>query len=158
MSNAARVQQGPFDPGAELNAFSARNPKSGGVAVFVGQMRDFTTGGVISEMTLEHYPGMAERQLADVIAEARRRWTLDDVFILHRFGTLRPGEAIVFVATASAHRAPALESCEFLIDWLKTQAPFWKLEETAEGSRWVDARDSDKDAASRWLAPAPAAK
>ena len=148
---SARVQQGPFDPGAELNAFTARNPNSGGVAVFVGQMRDFSdTADKISGMTLEHYPGMAERQLADLIAEANRRWTLDDVFVIHRFGPLRPGEAIVLVATASAHRAPALDSCEFLIDWLKTQAPFWKKETTAAGGDWVAASDADDQRADRW--------
>lgn len=147
----ARVQQGPFDPGAELNAFAARNPNSGGIAVFVGQMRDFTAAGAkISEMTLEHYPGMADRQLADLIAEANRRWQLDDVAVIHRFGPLKPGEPIVFVATASAHRGPAFESCEFLMDWLKTQAPFWKKESGAAGDGWVAAKDDDDQRADRW--------
>jgi molybdopterin synthase catalytic subunit len=106
-------------------------------------------------MTLEHYPGMTEKKLTEIEAEAQRRWPLQASLIIHRFGRLEPGDRIVLVATASAHRQAALESCAFLIDWLKTQAPFWKLEESAAGSQWVEARDSDDHAASRWVAPAP---
>ena len=156
-----RVQREDFDTGAELSRLSAGRRDIGGVASFVGLVRDMIGEGAegkIGAMTLEHYPGMTEKKLEEIEAEARRRWPLQASLIIHRHGRLEPGERIVLVATAAVHRQAALESCAFLIDWLKTQAPFWKLEETAEGSRWVDARDSDKDAASRWLAPAPAAK
>jgi molybdopterin synthase catalytic subunit len=105
-------------------------------------------------MTLEHYPGMTEKKLAEIEAEARRRWPLQASLIVHRYGRMTPGETIVLVATASPHRAAALEACAFLIDWLKTKAPFWKLEETAGESRWVAARDSDDEAAARWAGPA----
>jgi molybdopterin synthase catalytic subunit len=104
-------------------------------------------------MTLEHYPGMAERQLADVVAEAQKRWPVDDVTAIHRFGDFAPGDPIVLVITAAAHRGDAFAACEFIMDWLKTKAPFWKLEETAAGAQWVEARDSDDDAAGRWGAP-----
>jgi molybdopterin synthase catalytic subunit len=150
-----RIQHDPFDPGAELNAFIARTPHAGGIASFVGQMRDFrgpdrTQGETVSAMSLEHYPGMAERELETLVAEALRRWPLDDAFILHRVGALAPGDAIVLVATASAHRADALEACTFLIDWLKTKAPFWKKETTPQGPSWVDAAQADDTRAARW--------
>jgi molybdopterin synthase catalytic subunit len=107
-------------------------------------------GAAVSAMTLEHYPGMTEKQLEAIEAEARRRWPLDDVLIIHRYGRLEPGDQIVLVATASAHRDAAFDSCRFLIDWLKTKAPFWKLEATPDGERWVEAKDSDDSAAARW--------
>lgn len=142
-----RVQQEDFDPGALLDGFCAGDGSVGAVASFIGLVRG--SEGVRA-MTLEHYPGMTERQLADIEAEARRRWPLTDVLVVHRFGRLEVGARIVFVATASAHRAAAFEACEFLMDWLKTKAPFWKLEEGADGERWVEAKDSDDTAAARW--------
>ncbi len=153
---AIRVQLEDFDVGAELEALSAGNHRIGGVASFVGLVRDLAEGEAVAAMTLEHYPGMTEKQLAKIEAEARARWPLEDCLIVHRYGRLEPGERIVLVITASAHRQAALESCQFLIDWLKTQAPFWKLEEGPEGSHWVEARASDDAAAARWAEPADA--
>jgi molybdopterin synthase catalytic subunit len=147
-----RVQREDFDAGHELAALARGNKSVGGVCAFVGLVRDLAGAESISAMTLEHYPGMTERALADIEAEARRRWPLEDVLIVHRFGRLEPGDRIVLVATASAHRAAAFDACAFLIDWLKTKAPFWKLEETPAGSRWVEAKSSDDDAAKRWVA------
>lgn len=145
-----RVQREPFDPSAELAAFGRGDAGIGGVASFVGLVRGAVDGSPLRAMTLEHYPGMTERQLARIEAEARGRWPLADCLIVHRFGRMEPGDPIVLVATASAHRQAALESCAFLIDWLKTAAPFWKLEETEAGAAWVDARESDDEAAARW--------
>ena len=146
-----RVQQDDFDVGAELVALGAGNHAIGGIASFVGVVREMAGDQKIGAMTLEHYPGMTERALAEIEAEARRRWPLEACLIVHRYGRLEPGDRIVMVATASAHRQAALEACAFLIDWLKTKAPFWKLEETAEGSKWVDARDTDSAATKRWI-------
>ena len=145
-----RVQREDFDLGAELDALTRGKTNIGGVASFVGLVRDVAGGTGINAMTLEHYPGMTERALAAIEAEALRRWPLEASLIIHRYGRLEPGARIVLVATASAHRAAAFESCEFLIDWLKTKAPFWKLEETNHGARWVDAKDSDDDATKKW--------
>ena len=142
-----RVQREDFDVGAELAGLAAGDRGVGGVASFVGLVREIAAGGA---MTLEHYPGMTEKKLAEIEAEARRRWPLSASLIIHRYGRLEPGDRIVLVATASAHRQAALESCAFLIDWLKTKAPFWKLEEAGGESRWVEARDSDEAAAARW--------
>ena len=147
-----RVQREDFDVGAELARLTEGNRRIGGVASFVGLVREMAGATGVQAMTLEHYPGMTERKLAEIEAEARRRWPLDATLIIHRHGRLEPGDRIVLVATASAHRQAALESCAFLIDWLKTKAPFWKLEETGEGARWVEARDSDDEAARRWVA------
>jgi molybdopterin synthase catalytic subunit len=151
-----RVQAEDFDIGAELARLTADNRNIGGLASFVGLVRDMAPGGAgnvpIGAMTLEHYPGMTEKKLAEIAAEANRRWPLEASLIIHRYGRLEPGDRIVLVATASAHRQAALESCQFLIDWLKTKAPFWKLEETPSGGQWVDARDSDDAAAKRWRA------
>ncbi len=146
-----RVQQDDFDVGAELAALSAGNHAVGGIASFVGVVREMAGEAKIGSMTLEHYPGMTERALAEIEAEARQRWPLEACLIIHRYGRLEPGANIVLVATASAHRQAALEACAYLIDWLKTKAPFWKLEETAAGSKWVDARDTDEAAAKRWI-------
>ena len=146
-----RVQREDFDVGAELAALSAGNHAIGGIASFVGVVREMAGDQRIGAMTLEHYPGMTERALAEIEAEARRRWPLEACLIIHRYGRLEPGERIVLVATASAHRQAALEACAYLIDWLKTKAPFWKLEETAAGAKWVDARDTDGEAAKRWI-------
>ena len=147
---AVRVQEADFDVGAELAALTAGNHQIGGLGVFLGVVRDTAGGSAVAGMTLEHYPGMTERQLAAIEAEAVARWPLEASLIVHRVGRLAPGENIVLVACASAHRQAALDATAFLIDWLKTKAPFWKLEETAEGERWVDARDSDEAAAARW--------
>jgi molybdopterin synthase catalytic subunit len=145
-----RVQAELFDPAAELAGFARGRTDVGGVASFIGLVRDEHGGEPVAAMTLEHYPGMTERQLAAIETEARERWPLLEVLVIHRYGRMLPGEPIVLVATASAHRAAALEACAFLIDWLKTKAPFWKLEETGQGERWVEARASDEAAARRW--------
>ena len=145
-----RVQKHAFDPGAEINAFLATVPKSGGVATFVGQVRDFKGAETVHAMTLEHYPGMAEREFAALAAEARRRWVLDGLLIIHRYGELRPPEPIVLVATAAAHRAAAFAACEFLMDWLKTKAPFWKKEAFESGETWVASSADDEARAQRW--------
>ena len=149
-----RVQQGDFDPGEELAALTAGRTDVGGVASFIGLVREMVPeageGGPESAMTLEHYPGMTEKMLGEIEQEARGRWPLEACLIIHRYGRLEPGDRIVMVAAASAHRQAALEACAFLIDWLKTKAPFWKLEEAGGSAAWVDARESDDDAAARW--------
>jgi molybdopterin synthase catalytic subunit len=145
-----RVQAEDFDVGAELAALTAGRTDIGGLASFVGIVRARSEAGALQAMTLEHYPGMTEKRLAEIEAEALARWPLTGSLIVHRYGRLLPGERIVLVATTSSHRQAALESCQFLIDWLKTKAPFWKLEETASGSHWVEARETDDHAAERW--------
>jgi len=145
-----KVQSADFDVGAETEALTAGRTDIGGVATFMGLVRDIAGGETVEAMTLEHYPGMTEKMLADIEAQARERWPLDEVLIIHRYGRLEPGDRIVLVVTASAHRKAAIEACEFLIDWLKTRAPFWKLEETGQGEQWVAARESDDEAAARW--------
>jgi molybdopterin synthase catalytic subunit len=141
-----RVQSEDFDPGAEIAQLSAGRSDIGAVTSFIGLVR----GDETRAMTLEHYPGMTERQLAAIEAEAHRRWPLQAVTIIHRIGRLLPSERIVLVAVASSHRAAAFEACEFLIDWLKTHAPFWKLEESHDGAQWVDAKGEDDARALRW--------
>ncbi|HLF21494.1 MAG TPA: molybdenum cofactor biosynthesis protein MoaE [Aestuariivirga sp.] len=150
-----RVQSEPFDVGAELARLKAGNRDIGGTAMFVGTVRDVSDRAKIGAMTLEHYPGMTEKALQDIEAEARRRWPLDASLIVHRYGRLEPGDDIVLVIAASAHREAALAACHFLIDWLKTKAPFWKLEEGPQGAHWVEAKDSDDGAAARWEKPEP---
>ncbi|PZF76616.1 molybdenum cofactor biosynthesis protein MoaE [Aestuariivirga litoralis] len=145
-----RVQQEAFDPGAELSRLKQGSTSIGGTVMFLGTVRDLSDGTDVRAMTLEHYPGMTEKALAEIEAEAQRRWPLDATLIIHRYGRLEPGEDIVLVIAASAHREAAFEACHFLIDWLKTKAPFWKLEENGEGAAWVAAKDSDDDAARRW--------
>ena len=148
-----RVQTEDFDPGLELARLTQGRTDVGGVCTFVGLVRDMAPpSGPLSAMTLEHYPAMTEKALADIEAAARVRWPLADCLIVHRYGRLEPGEQIVLVLTASSHRQAAFEANEFLVDWLKTKAPFWKLEETDGGTRWVDARASDDQAAARWAA------
>ncbi|MBW8724210.1 MAG: molybdopterin synthase catalytic subunit MoaE [Inquilinus limosus] len=147
---AVRIQEADFDVGAEIAALSDGRSDVGGVASFVGLVRDIAGGATVTAMTLEHYPGMTERQLEEIEAEARSRWPLLEVRIVHRVGRLEPGDRIMFCGAASAHRGAALEACAFLMDWLKTKAPFWKKEETPEGERWVEARAEDDDAAARW--------
>ncbi|TVQ87588.1 MAG: molybdenum cofactor biosynthesis protein MoaE [Chromatiaceae bacterium] len=157
MSNATptrhfdiRVQATPFDPAAEQDALRRDSTRIGAMVAFVGQMRDFAEDGPVHAMTLEHYPGMTERALAAIARAAAARWVLDGIRIVHRVGRLLPGEPIVLVAVTSHHRGEAFRACEFLIDYLKTRAPFWKREETATGARWVTARDSDAEAAAQW--------
>ena len=145
-----KVQEQDFDVGTELAAMTDCNHSVGGQSCFVGLVRDMANDKKISAMVLEHYPGMTEKQLKNIEEEARSRWPLQDVLIIHRHGRLKPGDQIVLVATTSAHREAALESCHFLIDWLKTKALFWKLEASESGENWVHARDKDDDAANRW--------
>jgi len=146
-----RVQEALFDVGAELGAFSRGDIGVGAVASFVGYVRGSEAGmPPLVALTLEHYPGMTERQLAAIEAEARDRWPLNDVLVIHRHGRMLPGEPIVLVAVSSAHRQAAFDACQFLMDWLKTKAPFWKLEETEAGADWVAAKASDDEAAERW--------
>ena len=150
-----RVQQDPFDAGAELRKIKSGKTDIGGTVLFLGTVRDLSDGAEVRAMTLEHYPGMTERALEEIDAEAHRRWPLDHSLIIHRYGRLEPGEDIVLVITASAHRDAAFEACRFLIDWLKTKAPFWKLEENSQGATWVEAKDSDDAAAARWNKTGP---
>ncbi len=145
-----RVQEQDFDLGQELQALSAGNTAIGGLCSFVGLVRDIAGEAEIGAMTLEHYPGMTERALEEIEAEAHARWPLQATLIIHRYGRLEPGDQIVLVAAASAHREAAFDACHYLIDFLKTRAPFWKLEETPDGPKWVDARASDEDAQQRW--------
>ncbi len=146
-----RVQAEKFDVGAEIAALSAGRADIGGIGCFVGTVRDTAGGRRIVAMTLEHFPGMTERAMADIAAEAGRRFALLGCTLIHRVGTLLPGEAIVLVLAASAHRQAALDATSFLIDWLKTGAPFWKKEDFADGTdAWVAAREEDDRAAARW--------
>jgi len=147
---AVRVQREDFDLGREVDALTQGKPKIGAVASFVGLVRDVNDGAGVSAMTLEHYPGMTERALADIVAEAQSRWDFMDALVIHRYGRLAPGDRIVLVAVAGAHRGACFAACEFIMDYLKTRAPLWKKEHTAEGARWVDARDADEGAAERW--------
>ena len=146
-----RVQREDFDVGAELKALTEGRHEIGGVVSFVGLVRDMAGDSKIGAMTLEHYPGMTEKQLGEIEAEALKRWPLTGSLIVHRYGRLEPGEQIVLVITASAHREAAFEACHFLIDWLKTKAPFWKLEDTDQGAQWVAAETRDDKAAARWF-------
>jgi molybdopterin synthase catalytic subunit len=144
-----RVQEEDFDVGAELTAMRG-NRAIGALASFVGLVRDVNEGDAVRELTLEHYPGMTEKALQDIVDQAGSRWKIIDVCVIHRVGTLRPGDQIVFVAVAGAHRGEAFAACEFIMDYLKTQAPFWKKEQSPAGERWVEARASDDAAAQRW--------
>ena len=145
-----RVQTEDFDAGAEIARIRAGNPRVGAVASFVGVCRDVNDGESVATMTLEHYPGMTEKELEKIVGEARARWDIYDALVVHRVGTLKPTDQIVLVVVASAHRGEAFQACEFLMDYLKTRAPFWKKEKTPEGGRWVDARTADDAAADRW--------
>jgi molybdopterin synthase catalytic subunit len=147
-----RVQHEDFDPAVEVERLVADNHGIGGVVTFLGLVRDLSDGRSMHAMTLELYPGMTEKMLREIEAEALERWPLAATLIIHRYGRLAPGERIVLVAVASAHRHAAFEACAFLVDWLKTRAPFWKLEETDEGAHWVEAQSSDDAAAERWRA------
>lgn len=149
-----KVGPQPFDPGGEINAFCARNNNAGAIATFVGQVRDYasTEDGdrAVAELILEHYPGMTEKELSRIVAEAESRWAVAESLVIHRYGPMKPGEAIVLVCTASEHRGDAFAACEFIMDWLKTSAPFWKKESSADGGNWVEARRSDDARAQRW--------
>lgn len=150
---SVRVQQQDFDAGAELARLRSGNLQVGAVASFIGTVRNLNEGDGVAALTLEHYPGMTERALEEICAEARARWDLLALTVIHRYGELAPGDQIVFVGVASAHRGEAFAACEFIIDWLKTRAPFWKKERTPDGERWVEARETDDRAAARWQAP-----
>ena len=145
-----RVQEADFDLSTELAALRAGDPRVGGIVSFVGTVRDINEGAAVSEMTLEHYPGMTEQALEQIEQQARARWPLYNVLVIHRVGPLRPMEQIVLVAVSAAHRGEAFQACEFIIDYLKTEAPFWKKEQTPEGARWVDARVTDDAALEKW--------
>ncbi len=145
-----RVQTEDFDIGAEIAALRRGNPGIGAIASFIGAVRDVNDGDAVSEMTLEHYPGMTEKAIDDIIGQARARWNIFDALVIHRVGTLKPLAQIVLVIVTGAHRGDAFAACEFIMDYLKTRAPFWKKEQTGEGARWVDARESDDIAAARW--------
>jgi len=145
-----RVQRQDFDVGHELDCLTKGRTDVGGISSFIGLVREFSGDKAISAMTLEHYPAMTEKQLREIEREAQRRWPLQASLIIHRYGRLEPGEHIVLVAAAAAHRQAAFEACSFLIDWLKTKAPFWKLEDSETGTKWVEARSSDDKAAQRW--------
>ena len=145
-----RVQEADFDTGAELAALRAGDARVGALASFLGLVRDLNEGASISEMTLEHYPGMTEKALEEILVEAKGRWELYDALVIHRVGPLKPCDQIVLVAVTSAHRGEAFAACEFIMDYLKTRAPFWKREATPAGGRWVDARETDDSAAARW--------
>jgi molybdopterin synthase catalytic subunit len=147
---AIRVQTQDFDVGAEIERVRRANPGIGAIASFIGVVRDLNEGDAVSGMTLEHYPGMTEKALEKIADEAKARWNIIDVLVVHRVGSLLPADQIVLVVTTSAHREDAFAACEFVMDYLKTRAPFWKKEQTPAGARWVDARDADDAAAQRW--------
>ena len=145
-----RIQTDDFDLSTEIAALRAGRAGVGAVVSFVGTVRDINQGTGVSSLTLEHYTGMTDKSLEDIVAQATSRWQLDQVLVIHRVGPLQPLDQIVLVAVTSAHRGEAFEACEFVMDWLKTRAPFWKKEATPQGERWVDARESDDAAAARW--------
>jgi molybdopterin synthase catalytic subunit len=150
MKSSVSVQEADFDLSTEVRALMSDDHAVGAVASFVGLVRDNNDGTGVADMTLEHYPGMTEKALNEIVASAGERWELLGVRVIHRVGYLKPGDQIVLVAVSSPHRGNAFAACEFIMDYLKTQAPFWKKESTAEGSRWVDARDSDESALEKW--------
>ena len=145
-----RVQENDFDISAEIAALRKGDPRVGAVVTFLGTVRDLNDGSQIKEMTLEHYPGMTEKALEEIVAQAKSRWDIYQALVIHRVGPLLPENQIVLVAVTSAHRGEAFAACEFIMDYLKTAAPFWKKEETPEGGRWVDARVTDETAMARW--------
>ena len=147
---AVRIQEEPFDAGALIAETHLANPKVGAIATFMGLVRDVNEGADVAEMTLEHYPGMTERAIENICRDAAARWEVLDARVVHRVGRLRPTDPIVIVVVASGHRGDAFAACEFIMDFLKTRAPFWKKERTGDGERWVEARASDDEAAARW--------
>ncbi len=150
MTTSVRVQAEDFDVSREIAALRQGNPRIGAIASFIGVVRDMNEGDSVAGMTLEHYPGMTEKSIEDIITQARGRWQVMDALVIHRIGALKPLDQIVLVVVASAHRGDAFAACEFIMDYLKTQAPFWKKEQTGKGARWVDARAADDAAAERW--------
>jgi len=150
VASTVRVQEGDFDTGRELEAMTKGRTDVGAQASFVGRVRAANEGDAVSAMTLEYYPAMTRKALDDICAQAASRWKLIDTLVVHRVGRLVPGDRIVLVGVTSAHRGEAFAACEFIMDFLKTRAPFWKREETPSGARWVEARSSDDEAAARW--------
>ena len=151
MSNSSiRVQESDFDLSAEIAALRKGDPRVGAVVSFLGTVRDMNDGSQVKGMTLEHYPGMTEKALQEILDQAKARWDIYQTLVIHRVGPLLPEDQIVLVAVTSAHRGEAFAACEFIMDYLKTAAPFWKKEETPEGARWVDARVTDEAAMARW--------
>ncbi len=146
-----RIQENDFDISAEIRALRKGDPRVGAVVTFLGTVRDMNDGSKVKGMTLEHYPGMTEKALEDIISQAKTRWDIYQALVIHRVGSLLPEDQIVFVAVTSAHRGEAFAACEFMMDYLKTAAPFWKKEDTPEGARWVDSRVTDDAAMARWL-------
>lgn len=147
---AVRVQTEDFDAGLEIRQLSQARKDIGAVVSFVGLVRDLNDGDTVSQLTLEHYPGMTEKSLHAIIQQAKERWRIADALIIHRVGTLQPGDQIVLVIAASAHRGDAFAACEFMMDYLKTEAPFWKKEATPKGEHWVEAKSTDDEARERW--------
>lgn len=145
-----RVQEADFDLTTEIADLRKSRPDLGAVAAFIGLVRDVNAGATVSEMTLEHYPAMTQKALESIVSQAMQRWEIDEALVIHRVGRLLPTDQIVLVAVAGAHRGPAFAACEFIMDYLKTQAPFWKKEQTPNGAHWVEARESDEAAAQRW--------
>ena len=145
-----RIQTNDFDVSAEIAVLRRGNPKVGAVASFVGVVRDVNEGEAVAEMVLEHYPGMTEKAIEEIIVQARGRWNIIDALVVHRVGLLRPADQIVLVVVTSGHRGDAFAACEFIMDYLKTRAPFWKKEQAGGGARWVEARETDDIAAERW--------
>ena len=145
-----RVQTADFDVAQEIAALRARDPRVGAVVTFIGTVRDVNEDAQVLQMTLEHYPGMTEKALDAIVVQAKQRFDIYDALVIHRVGELRPAEQIVLVAVTGAHRGAAFDACRFIIDYLKTEAPFWKKEQTPEGARWVDARTTDDEAVARW--------
>jgi len=145
-----RVQTGDFDVAREIAALRAGDPRVGAVAAFIGLVRDINDAAAVTTLTLEHYPGMTEKALARIVDEAKSRWSVYDALVVHRVGELKPTDQIVLVVVTGAHRGEAFAACEFIMDYLKTRAPYWKKEQTPAGERWVEARTSDDDAAARW--------
>lgn len=146
-----RIQENDFDISSEITALRKGDPRVGAVVTFLGTVRDMNAGSKVKGMTLEHYPGMTEKALEDIISQAKTRWDIYQALVIHRVGPLLPEDQIVFVAVTSAHRGEAFAACEFMMDYLKTAAPFWKKEDTLEGARWVDSRVTDDAAMARWL-------
>ncbi len=151
MSNSSiRVQESDFDLSAEIAALRKGDPRVGAVVSFLGTVRDMNDGSQVKGMTLEHYPGMTEKALQEILDQAKARWDIYQTLVIHRVGPLLPEDQIVLVAVTSAHRGEAFAACEFIMDYLKTAAPFWKKEDTPEGARWVDSRVTDEAAMARW--------
>lgn len=146
-----RVQTQDFDTGFEINQLRHARKDTGAVVSFIGQVRDLNEGDTVSQLTLEHYPEMTEKALEAIVNQAQNRWDIFDAIVIHRVGTLQPTDQIVLVAVSGAHRGEAFKACEFIMDYLKTEAPFWKKEVTNQGERWVDAKLTDDDARERWI-------